>query len=177
MAKRVANGGFPDLLQDVLRPGLDIIFCGTAAGRKSASIGAPYADASNRFWMTLYSIGLTPTRLSPADYQKLLKFGLGLTDIAKRKCGVDTSLSSTDFDVPSLMEKLDEFKPRILAFNGKKAASVFYERSTRGLAYGRQPSMAGGTIVWVLPSTSGSARRYWDLTHWSQLAELRLEDL
>jgi TDG/mug DNA glycosylase family protein len=117
---------------------------------------------------------LTDARLSPSDYRKLLDFGLGLTDIAKRASGADSVLSSDDFDVPTFRDKLAKFSPRVLAFNGKKAASVFHEVSTRKLDYGLQKDAIGKIKVWVLPSTSGSACRYWDQAQWQALANFSL---
>jgi TDG/mug DNA glycosylase family protein len=164
----------PEVLDDVLQAGLKVVFCGTAAGERSALLRYPYAGPGNKFWATIHRIRLTDAELPPSDFRKLLDFGLGLTDIAKRAHGADSALSNGDFDVPKLRDKLTKFSPRILAFNGKKAASVFYERPTRKLKYGIQPARIEETIVWVLPSTSGSACRYWDLAQWQALADSKL---
>jgi TDG/mug DNA glycosylase family protein len=164
----------PEVLDDVLKTGLKVLFCGTAAGERSALLRHPYAGPGNKFWATIHQIRLTDAQLPPSDYRTLLDFGLGLTDIAKRAYGADSALSSGDFDVRTLRNKLTEFSPRILAFNGKKAASVFYGVPTRKLKYGLQLDAIGETIVWVLPSTSGSARRYWDLAQWQALADAKL---
>ncbi len=65
-----------------------------------------------------------------------------------------------------------ECQPKALAFNGKKAAAIFYGKpTTRQVDYGQQPEPVGCTAVFVLPSTSGSASRYWDAQHWRDLAE------
>src|SRR3546814_6083057 len=53
------------VLPDVLAPGLRLVFCGSAAGRKSAELGAYYAGPGNKFWPTLYEIGLTPRHFRP----------------------------------------------------------------------------------------------------------------
>ncbi len=55
-----------------------------------------------------------------------------------------------------------------LAFNGKNPARAALERD---VAYGPQEEQIGGAAVWVLPSTSGAARRYWDVGPWRELAE------
>jgi len=49
-------------LPDLLRPNLDVVFVGTAAGRYSAALGAYYARPSNLFWPTLHKVGLTSLR-------------------------------------------------------------------------------------------------------------------
>jgi TDG/mug DNA glycosylase family protein len=163
----------PEVLEDVLQIGLQVVFCGIAAGERSALLRHPYAGPGNKFWATIHQIRLTDAQLPPSDYRKLPDFGLGLTDIAKRASGADSVLSNGDFDVPALRNKLTEFSPRVLAFNGKKAASVFCGVPTRKLKYGLQSAAIGATKVWVLPSTSGSACRYWDLAPWQQLADSR----
>ena len=59
-------------LPDVLRPDLDVVFVGTAAGRRSAAVGAYYAHPGNRFWKTLHSTGLTPRLFAPDEFRELL---------------------------------------------------------------------------------------------------------
>ncbi|OYV45492.1 MAG: hypothetical protein B7X10_05700 [Burkholderiales bacterium 21-58-4] len=48
------------VLPDVLRPDLELVFCGTAAGRASAAAGAYYAHPGNFFWRTVHAVGLIP---------------------------------------------------------------------------------------------------------------------
>ncbi len=165
------DGDSSDVLDDVLQIGLQVVFCGTAAGKRSALLRHPYTGSGNKFWATIHQVGLTDDLLLPSDYTKLVNFGLGLTDIAKRASGADSVLSSGDFDIARFRDKLTKFSPRVLAFNGKKAASIFYERPTRKLPYGLQRDLIGEIRVWVLPSTSGSACRYWDITLWQALAD------
>jgi double-stranded uracil-DNA glycosylase len=38
--------------------------------------------------------------------------------------------------------------------------------------YGPQERRLGGVRAFVLPSTSGAARRYWDVARWYELARL-----
>ena len=57
------------VLPDVLEPDLDIVFCGTAAGTRSADVGAYFAHPQNRFWRTLAEVGLTPRRLAPTEFR------------------------------------------------------------------------------------------------------------
>src|ERR1700729_4350391 len=80
------------VLPDLLRPGLRIVFCGTAAGNVSATRGAYYAHPQNRFWSALHAFGLTPRQVRPEDYAELSQWGLGLTDIAKHVSGMDREL-------------------------------------------------------------------------------------
>src|SRR5471030_1131625 len=68
------------LVPDLLAPGLDLVFCGTALGPASFKARAYYANAGNAFWPTLHAVGLTPERFTPQRYPELLALRLGLTD-------------------------------------------------------------------------------------------------
>jgi TDG/mug DNA glycosylase family protein len=156
-----------DVLPDLLRPGLRVVFCGTAAGTASARAGAYYAGPGNAFWATLHSTGLTPVRLTPGEFAQLPDFGIGLTDICKVLHGSDHEVGADEFDAAGLEARIAAAEPANLAFNGKNAAHGALDRR---VDYGLQPERIGGAGVWVLPSTSGAARRYWDIGPWRDLA-------
>ena len=160
------------MLDDVLGPRLKIVFCGTAVGTKSASIGAYYAGPGNKFWPTLYAIGLTPRQLAPREFAMLPEFGLGLTDIVKCRAGNDAVLQQSDFDVAGFRERILLHAPQIVAFNGKKAASVFMSKGTDEIGYGRQLTQIGKSSVFVLPSTSGAASGYWNEAFWHEIGRV-----
>ncbi len=157
-----------EVLPDVLRHGLRLVFCGTAAGTASASAKAYYAGPGNRFWPTLHEVGLTPLQLAPAEFERLPEYGIGLTDICKLRHGSDAEVGTTEFDVAGLESRISTAEPANLAFNGKNAARGALERS---VDYGVQPERIGGAALWVLPSTSGAARRFWDIEPWHDLAK------
>jgi len=77
----------PDLVPDVLGPGLRVVFCGSALGDVSWRRHAYYANPGNRFWQTLAEVGLTPRRLEPREYARLPEWGIGLTDLVKSDHG------------------------------------------------------------------------------------------
>jgi TDG/mug DNA glycosylase family protein len=156
------------VLPDMLPPGLRLVFCGTAAGTASAKAKAYYAGPGNAFWPTLYETGLTPELLAPAEFARLPEFGIGLTDICKVLHGSDAEVGTVEFDIAGLQARIAAAEPAILAFNGKNAARGALERD---VVVGPQEEQIGGAEVWVLPSTSGAARRYWDIGPWQQLAE------
>jgi TDG/mug DNA glycosylase family protein len=158
-----------EVLPDVLAPGLRIVFCGSAAGRVSARVGAYYAGPGNRFWPTLAAVGLTPRRLAPAEFRAATRFGLGLTDLCKTASGADGALPRAADDPAALRAKMARYRPGVLAFVGKRPATVFLGRP---VAYGAQPEAIGPTAIHVLPSPSGAARRYWDERWWRALAQL-----
>jgi double-stranded uracil-DNA glycosylase len=157
-----------DVLPDVLCPGLRVVFCGTAAGTASARAKAYYAGPGNAFWRVLHETGLTSTQLEPGEFERLPEFGIGLTDICKVLHGSDLEVGTVEFDVAGLAARIAEAEPAVLAFNGKNAARGALERD---VVHGVQEERIGGAMVWVLPSTSGAARRFWDVEPWQELAE------
>lgn len=164
------------VLPDLLSHNLNVVFCGTAASDLSAAAGAYYANPTNRFWRTLYNVGLTPTQMNPQQCPELLDYSIGLTDLAKCASGVDAALSADDYDVPAFQAKMRAFNPKWIAFTSKKAASVFFGQPTRQIYYGVQVKTVGTTRIWVLPSPSGAATRYWTIGPWAELAAVvRLE--
>jgi TDG/mug DNA glycosylase family protein len=160
-------------LPDLLNNNLDIVFCGTAAGDRSAEQKAYYAGAGNQFYSILNSVGFTPIKLQPNQFPDLLHYKIGLTDIAKFAQGADAKLKSTDFDVEGFKLKIIKYQPKYLCFNGKEAAKVFYRlKRTATITFGLQTETIINTKLFVAPSTSGGARKYWDENVWKELIEL-----
>jgi len=166
MTTPVVNDRF--VLPDVLHHGLRLVFCGTAAGTRSAREGAYYAHPGNMFWRTLFAVGLTPRLLAPAEYPLLPGFGIGLTDLSKYHYGNDAELPVDAFDVAALRRKIEQFAPAAIAFTSKHGGAA---ARGRGIAYGLQEERFGGARVFVLPSPSGQARRSWDLRAWQAMAD------
>jgi TDG/mug DNA glycosylase family protein len=81
--------------------------------------------------------------------------------------GSDEEVGTVDFDVAGLQAKIAAVEPGCIAFNGKNAARGALERNP---GHGLQEEQIGGAPVWVLPSTSGAARRFRDLAPWQELA-------
>ncbi|MCP1197973.1 mismatch-specific DNA-glycosylase [Notoacmeibacter sp. MSK16QG-6] len=159
------------IIEDVLAPGLALVFCGTALGRISAERRAYYANPGNYFWRTLHDVGLTPERIEPANYANVLRYGIGLTDLCKTHFGQDAELPASGFDTAGLAAKIDLFQPAHLAFTSKTAASIFLDRPTGQFQCGPLGKSIGKTEIWALPSPSGQARRYWDTAPWQALAD------
>ena len=148
---------------------MKIVFCGTAAGNRSAKLQEYYAGQGNKFQYTLFVIGLTDEQLLPSQYEKLLEYNIGLTDLVKNKSGMDSNLLGSDFGSELLLTKIKEFKPKILCFNGKRAAEEF---SLKKVSYGLQTEKIENTKLFVAPSTSNSANGFWDISYWKKLSEL-----
>jgi TDG/mug DNA glycosylase family protein len=160
------------VLPDVLQANLKVVFCGTAFGPRSAQVKAYYAGRGNYFWDVLFRVGLTPHKLNPHEYQQVLDYGIGLTNIAPHRVGLDNTLRKSDFDVAGLRAKVEQYQPRVLVFNGKRGAQELYGRV---VAYGPQAETIGVTTIYVLPSTSVAARGFWDERWWWALSSLVYE--
>jgi double-stranded uracil-DNA glycosylase len=165
------------VLPDLLGPGVVTVFCGSAAGTASARRGFPYAGPGNKFWPMLHETGLTPRRFAPKDYRELLGHGIGLTDINKTQFGADSDLTAEGDDVAAVLAKIDRYKPRLLAFTAKRPAQVFMKSVFgRGkIEYGLQPDSLESLAIFVLPSSSGLAIRWWDPQWWHRAAALHRE--
>ena len=81
-----------DILPDVLVPNLKLVICGSAVGAQSARAGSYYAGQNNMFWQILHETGLTDRLLHTSEYHRLLDYGIGLTDAAKKAAGVDADI-------------------------------------------------------------------------------------
>ena len=159
------------VLPDLLESGLDLVLCGTAAGRKSAEAQAYYAKAGNRFWPTIYAVGLTPRRLAPQEYRELLRWRIGLTDVAKEHIGQDADIDRALVDVAALHARIEAVRPAILALTSKNAASYALGLPTGRIPYGFQPETIGTTLLFVLTSPSGAAGSNWSIEPWHALAD------
>ncbi len=105
------TGGGEYLVPDVLEPGLTLVLVGTAPSGISARARAYYANPENKFWRTLHAVGLTPRQLAPQEYATLPRYGLGLTDVAKRHSGVDAALPGEAWRPDELRSKVEHYRP------------------------------------------------------------------
>lgn len=159
------------VLPERLKPGLKLVFCGTAAGRLSALSGTYYAHPQNRFWKTLHQVGLTPRLFAPGEYEALWPLGIGLTDIAKFHFGMDHQLPKGSLGAEAaqaLRRRIADIAPRHLAFTSLNAGRAVMSRKAKA---GEQPERLGDTRVWILPSPSPLAANHWDIAPWKALAK------
>lgn len=158
------------ILPDQLAPDLRVWFVGTAAGPRSAAVGAYYAHPGNRFWRALHEAKITPTLFAPHDYPKLLPLGIGLTDFCKVSWGVDADIDRAHFDTDAFARKVKRLRPQALAFTSKTSASLYLGRSTGKIEPGQQAHAQNGPALFVLPSPSGLATSYWSIAPWKALS-------
>jgi TDG/mug DNA glycosylase family protein len=159
---------------DVLGPGVRVVFCGINPGRMSAAAGAPFANPRNDFWRLVHAAGFTPRVLEPREAAELLRYGVGLTNAARRTTSGSGDLRKADF--VGARERLDEIahslRPIAIGFVGKIAYTGPFGGS---VGYGLQEASLAETGLFVLPSTSpANAAVPWDerLRWFSALREL-----
>lgn len=147
-------------IEDVIAPGLRVLFVGINPGLYSGWSGYHFARPGNRFWPTLYAAGFTPRRLEPAEQRELLDCGCGVTNFVARATARADELSADELRAGGLrVERLvAAFAPQCVAVLGITAYRTAYARPRAGL--GRQPEQLAGRPVWVLPNPSGLNAHY-----------------
>jgi mismatch-specific thymine-DNA glycosylase len=160
-------------LPDYLRNGMKLVIIGCNPGDRSARVGHYYAGRGNEFWPLLYKSGVIPELLEYRDDKRVIEFGIGLTDLVKRPTRGVEDLRREDFAEGRILlsQKLQQFGPRVIAFNGKM---VYQNFSQRPCKLGLQKERLYGAQVFVLPSTSGqnSRNRGVKLRYFRQLARV-----
>ena len=146
---------FGKSIPDLVRPDLDVLFCGINPGLYSAATGLHFARPGNRFWRALHEAGFTPRRLQPWEKTELLACGCGITNLVAR--GTATAAELDDDELRAGRKRLEravrKYRPRAVAVVGFGAYRTAFEKP-RALP-GRQAEDLAGAAVWVLPNTSG----------------------
>jgi TDG/mug DNA glycosylase family protein len=139
----------------VLRPGLQIVFCGINPSLYSAAVGRHFARPGNRFWPALHAAGFTTRRLQPAEQHLLLDLGYGITNLVAGATATADELSAADLRAGAkrLRRKLRRHRPKCIAFLGITAYRVAFALPEATL--GLQVEPLAGSRVWVLPNPSG----------------------
>ena len=84
-------------LRDRLRPGVRVLFVGINPGVRSAETGHHFAGFSNRFWKLLTESGLVPEPITYVDDNRLVAWGLGITNLIARPTPVINDLRPQEY--------------------------------------------------------------------------------
>lgn len=144
---------------DLLRPGLDLLFCGYNPSLTSGNTGHHYAHPGNRFWRVLCSAGITDRLYAPREDERLLDLGIGFTNLCARPTRRADELASEEIRAGAavLRANLERFRPSAVAYTGIGVYKWF--RATSKAAWGVQPTSAvAGVADVVVPSPSGLNR-------------------
>ncbi|XP_053985998.1 G/T mismatch-specific thymine DNA glycosylase-like isoform X1 [Hylaeus volcanicus] len=148
-------------LPDYLENDLDIVFVGINPSLMAAYRGRYYAGPGNHFYKLLHESGLTPYYLSYDEDYKLLRYGIGLTNIVSRPTKSSADLKHTEIKegCKIVEEKLKIYKPKIAVFNGKCIYEVFASK-TVNFNFGLQPESIENIAFWVTPSSSARCANF-----------------
>nr|XP_057931301.1 G/T mismatch-specific thymine DNA glycosylase isoform X2 [Doryrhamphus excisus] len=150
-------------LPDVITCNLDILIIGINPGLLSAYKGHHYPNPGNHFWKCLFLSGFTEQQLNYMHDESLPeKYGIGFTNMVERTTPGSKDLSSKEIREGGrqLLEKLQRYKPRIAAFNGKGIYEIFCKEifgvKAKNLEFGLQPYKIPDTetVCYLMPSSS-----------------------
>ncbi|SCC67772.1 G/U mismatch-specific DNA glycosylase [Kosakonia oryziphila] len=146
------------MINDILAPGLRVVFCGINPGKSSAHTGFHFAHPGNRFWKVIHQAGFTDRQLRPEEESHLLDTRCGITMLVERPTvqASEVALNELRTGGRELVMKIEEYQPAALAILGKQAFEQAF--SVKGANWGRQTMSIGVTQVWVLPNPSGLNR-------------------
>jgi double-stranded uracil-DNA glycosylase len=160
-------------LPDHLRKGMKLIIIGCHPTESSVRVGHYYAGRDNEFWPIIFESGVVPEPFDYRDDKRVIEFGIGLTDLVKRPSKTAAEITREDFAEGRIVlsQKLEEFAPRVVAFNGKMTYEVFAQRKCK---FGLQKESLYGARVYVLPATPGPQMKTKNekLQHFRKLAQL-----
>jgi TDG/mug DNA glycosylase family protein len=160
-------------LPDHLRKGMKLVIVGCNPTESSVRVGHYYAGRDNPFWGILFESGVVPEPFDYHDDKRVIEFGIGLTDLVKRPSKTVEELKREDFAEGRIVlsQKLGEFLPRVVAFNGKLTYEQFSQRKCK---FGLQKESLYGARVYVLPATPspGEDKRAEKIAHFRKLAQL-----
>lgn len=147
-------------IPDLIAPRLRVLFCGINPGLYSAAVGYPFARPGNRFWRALHAGGFTERVLEYWEADRLLRQGLGITDLVSRATATADGLIASELVAGGrrLERKVRRYAPRWVAILGLGAFRTAFARPTATI--GRQKEPLGPADVWVLPSPSGLNASY-----------------
>jgi TDG/mug DNA glycosylase family protein len=154
---------------DHLKPGLKLVIVGINPGLRSGATGHHYAYAGNHFWPLLYASGLIPEPLTHAEDYRVLEYGIGLTNLCHRTSREANELTRDELQrgAMELRDKLDQLRPCVTCFNGMGIYEAFLGQlredgasARRRITPGLQPERLNGTLMYVVPPSSGRTAAY-----------------
>ena len=157
-------------LRDIVKKNLKILFVGTSPGFRSSRIGHYFGGKNNMFWRLLYESGLTTERLTTEQDDKMIEYNYGLTDVVKKptKSTSDIKYGDTLNSTNRFNKLLWDFKPKIVAFVGKKGFQIYNQRPTQKYDFGFQGKF-NDIRTYLVPSSSGQSfgdTKYVEKLHW-----------
>jgi len=151
-------------LPDHLKSHLRVVFIGINPGLRSAAVGHHYAGPSNRFWKLLYEARLVSRPLTYREDAQVLRWGIGLTNLADRPTSGSNELSAIDYarGRNELIDKITRFRPQTVALLGLTLYPRLYpdRKPVPRPVLGLQDDILGHSRVFLLPNPSGRNAGY-----------------
>ena len=101
------------MINDILAPGLRVVFCGINPGKSSAHTGFHFAHPGNRFWKVIHQAGFTERQLKPEEEKHLLDTRCGITMLVERPTvqASEVDLRELRSGGRELVQKIEEYQP------------------------------------------------------------------
>ncbi len=151
-------------VDDLVGPGLRLLFVGINPGLWTAAVGTHFAHPTNRFYPALAAAGITDYEvdrvagMTAADRAHLVARGVGITNLVRRATARASELSREELREGGerLLRFVADHRPTVVAIAGISAyRDAFGER---GAVLGRQPDTFdhwSGAALWAVPNPSG----------------------
>ena len=153
----------PKSLPNIIPETCKVLFCSLTPDRESLMMQHYYAHPRDKFWHVLHEVAFTEMQIKTGitqeakdyNYNYLKSKGIGLTDL--------------NDDAEALTNLVKDAKPKVLAFNGKRAAEAYLNREVE---LDEQKEKIGKTKIFVLASSANSASATWNKSHWREVSNL-----
>jgi double-stranded uracil-DNA glycosylase len=144
------------VLPDLLAPGVRVVIAGTIAAWHRAERAHYYDSAGNKFWVLLHASGLVPELLTPDEDERVLEFGVGLTDMVRTR--ESEPGEPPHFDRAGFERRIRRANPLAVAFVSKTAANSYARNAGLRLVrdFGAPSWSVGRVPAFVLPGPSGA---------------------
>ncbi len=143
-------------LRDVVAPQLRALFVGINPGLRSWEVGHHFAGRGNPFWRLLHASALVDRPITWANEERLLDYGLGITNVCARPSRTAAELTRAEriAGARQLERRVRRWRPRAVVFVGLTIyQQIFGRDATPGP--GVKPQRFGGANVFVVPNPSG----------------------
>ena len=74
------------------------------------------------------------------------------------------------WDIYRFQKKMEKYQPKIICFNGKESGKRFL--NMKKVSYVFQNDKIIDSKLFIAPSTSGMAKKSWDIDYWHELSNL-----
>jgi TDG/mug DNA glycosylase family protein len=148
-------------VDDLIGPGLRLLFVGINPGLWTAAVNAHFARPGNRFWPALHRAGITDhlidasAGLAAVDAAALVAAGVGITNFVNVATARADELTAAQLrsGAERLRGVVASVRPRVVAVLGLTAYRTGF--GVARAATGRQAEALEGAELWVLPNPSG----------------------